>query len=240
MKGIMLETQIKSKESTDVLVVEWDQISDDLEKFDPFEIDSNCKNPEYVELSKRFQEIADALMSRGYFVTFVDQASWIRHRIGKCETDWSSAPSNKYAAQALNDLYKPTKIKTVESKSNNNFYESKNKKFEEDKELFYDFIESGRAWSCYDIVELIRDNDYATCYFLTRLYECQTSDEQYSSDTRHINYQGFNAYDAPFLTSLANKYNQKGWLSEKQIGAARKSLVKYQKQLLSIMSYGRN
>lgn len=63
------------------------------------------------------------------------------------------------------------------------------------------------------------------------LYELQTIDEKEAKATHHQNLAGFNAIDAPILTSMAEQYERKGELTQKQLELAHKMLKKYSRQL---------
>lgn len=69
---------------------------------------------------------------------------------------------------------------------------------------------------------------------LLAIYSRQTSAEKTAKETRERNGVGFNGCDAPFLTDIAQKYQQLGRLSDKQIAACRKSMLKYCGQLARI------
>lgn len=64
------------------------------------------------------------------------------------------------------------------------------------------------------------------------LYDKQTMDEQVNKRTRHDNGVGFNAYDSEFLTSLAQQYKARGFLSYGQQKALMKTMPKYAAQLI--------
>lgn len=66
---------------------------------------------------------------------------------------------------------------------------------------------------------------------LVALYHRQTAEEQYGNGTVDLNGRGFNAPDAEFGSNLARQVLQHGWLSPKQIDAARRMLAKYARQL---------
>lgn len=97
------------------------------------------------------------------------------------------------------------------------------------------------------VIAAIETNDSACVNALIKLYARQTTDEQQAERTGHDNGIGFNGTDAPFLSSLAKQAIDRRraraagevpahWtdLSPKQIGAARKCLKKYARQLLEI------
>lgn len=66
------------------------------------------------------------------------------------------------------------------------------------------------------------------------LYECQTADEKNTASTVEHNRRGFNAFDAEFMSSLAEQLLAGRFLSAKQMSVARKKLGKYSGQLLRI------
>lgn len=72
------------------------------------------------------------------------------------------------------------------------------------------------------------------CRALVALYERQTEDEQSTETTSTKNGIGFNGIDAPILTSLAKFYQERGFLTPKQVDLAAKRLQRYTKQLAHI------
>ena len=87
--------------------------------------------------------------------------------------------------------------------------------------------EKAKATSLKDLLE---DEEYVIGA-LMKLYSLQTMDEQMMQGTVHQNDVGFNALDAEFLTSLAHQYKSKGYLTDRQIYACRKAIIKYRRQL---------
>jgi hypothetical protein len=69
---------------------------------------------------------------------------------------------------------------------------------------------------------------------LIALWERQTEDEKSGKYTEHTNRVGFNKFDADLLSSFAEQYKKKDWLSAKQLEIARKRLLKYAVQLARI------
>jgi hypothetical protein len=69
---------------------------------------------------------------------------------------------------------------------------------------------------------------------LLAIYQRQTADEQVAQATIERNNVGFNGCDAQFLTDIAQKYQKYGRLSDKQIIAVRKCMLKYARQLTRI------
>jgi len=81
------------------------------------------------------------------------------------------------------------------------------------------------------IIELMEKDDGYVVGALMALYNCQTHDEQNSHSTHHLNGMGFNAVDAPILTNMAQFYQQRQYLTRKQIETCRTILKKYKGQL---------
>ena len=84
------------------------------------------------------------------------------------------------------------------------------------------------------ILKLIEKDDEYVVGALMVLYARQTTEEQNSHSTYHVNYAGFNSIDAPILTSMAKFYQEKQYLSKKQVEVCRTKLRKYWKQLESL------
>lgn len=91
-----------------------------------------------------------------------------------------------------------------------------------------------RVWTVDEIASLVQNNDVVLYRALNKLFECQTEDEKAIGETHETNGVGFNGVDAPILTSFAEFYKQRGYLSDKQKAIARKKLVKYKKQLTNL------
>jgi len=84
-----------------------------------------------------------------------------------------------------------------------------------------------------DSLKLLLDrNPRAVERAMVVLYHRQTSDEQVSSSTNHLNGRGFNGVDAAFGSSLARQVLDGRALSIKQLDHARKMVKKYVRQLL--------
>ena len=85
-----------------------------------------------------------------------------------------------------------------------------------------------------DLIQAMQDPEVvAGC--LTVLYASQTPGEQAARVTAEQNGAGFNAFDAGFGSSLAEQAIA-GRLSAKQVGAARKMLRKYAKQIAGVVA----
>ena len=71
---------------------------------------------------------------------------------------------------------------------------------------------------------LIQTDETYTIGALIRLYSYQTADEQSGHTTEHLNDVGFNAYDADIMTSMAEQYKERGFLTPRQLAYLQKSL----------------
>ena len=93
---------------------------------------------------------------------------------------------------------------------------------------------SSRVWTVDEIKDRLQNSNKMVARSLIKIYEKQTEDERSDEVTKHRNGMGFNAKDAKFATSLAKVVERGGVLSERQIGCARKILIKYSGQLTKI------
>jgi len=80
----------------------------------------------------------------------------------------------------------------------------------------------------------LRKSDAWLLRGLVVIYGFQTADEKASKETHEDNGMGFNGVDAEFLSSLAEQYQKRGTLTQKQIEFARRKMVKYAGQLLKV------
>ena len=69
---------------------------------------------------------------------------------------------------------------------------------------------------------------------LLTIYSYQTSEEQDKGYTKEDNGVGFSGFDSEILSSFAEQYKTKGWLSPKQMNLVKKYLPKYARQLVEI------
>lgn len=69
---------------------------------------------------------------------------------------------------------------------------------------------------------------------LLAIYGRQTAEEQVCGQTVEDNGIGFNGVDAEILTSFAIQFQQRGFLTAKQLEIARKKMLKYAGQLAKI------
>jgi len=77
----------------------------------------------------------------------------------------------------------------------------------------------------------MKNHDEFAVWALMEVYDAQTADEQAMQATRYLNGVGFDAYNAPFLSSLAQQFASKGRLSDKQLGILKERIVNFATQL---------
>lgn len=85
-----------------------------------------------------------------------------------------------------------------------------------------------------DITKMLENSDTAVQRALIAIWERQTTSEKASQSTHINNSIGFNGFDAGILSSFAEQFQTKGWLSTKQMIIARKRIMKYAGQLADI------
>ena len=88
-----------------------------------------------------------------------------------------------------------------------------------------------RNWTREDILMKITASDKWLCRGILAIYNRQSETEKSQGATIHANGVGFNAFDADFLGSLAQKIQQGKSLTRKQLQAARSAMSKYCGQL---------
>lgn len=93
-----------------------------------------------------------------------------------------------------------------------------------------------KAWTVEEIKNILNKYDDQVGKALIKLYTYQTVDEKQEHATKEHNNVGFNAADAPILTSFAEFYQKRGFLSQKQLIIARKKIMKYAGQLCNIVN----
>ena len=69
---------------------------------------------------------------------------------------------------------------------------------------------------------------------LLTIYSYQTNEEQDNGYTKEYNGVGFSGFDSEILSSFAEQYKAKGWLSPKQMMFVKKYIPKYARQILEI------
>jgi len=95
---------------------------------------------------------------------------------------------------------------------------------------------NGVVWTVDSLKELIRTNDNAVIRGMLKIYQYQTNDEQMAERTEYKNSVGFSGVDAEIMSSFVKWYQNKNYLSPKQMEIARKKMVRYAGQLLRIMA----
>jgi len=85
-----------------------------------------------------------------------------------------------------------------------------------------------------ELSKLIDSSDEWAVGALVRLYQFQTPDEQQAHRTDHLNECGFNSFDAGALSNIAEFYQDKEFLTLRQLAFVKKALKKYINQLLRV------
>jgi hypothetical protein len=85
-----------------------------------------------------------------------------------------------------------------------------------------------------DIQAKLKSSDKWLIRGLLAIYNNQTSHEKVVEGVVEDNGIGFNGVDGEILTKMAKWYNDKGWLSPKQIALVRRKMLKYAGQLAKI------
>lgn len=88
--------------------------------------------------------------------------------------------------------------------------------------------------SAADVLELLDTHPRAVERALYVLYQRQEADERRDGSTRYANGVGFNAWDAAFLTDVAQYMIRNRRLTRGQRRAVRRALTKYTGQLAAI------
>ena len=91
-----------------------------------------------------------------------------------------------------------------------------------------------RVWTTEEIKTLLEQSDKAVARAILAIYNRQTVDEKNIKETTANNGIGYNGIDANFMSSLAQFYQSKGFLSSGQIKYGRKAIMKYAGQLTEI------
>lgn len=92
----------------------------------------------------------------------------------------------------------------------------------------------GGKWTAEQMAEFVQNNDKVLYGALLALYDCQTSDEKSSQETRYTNNVGFNGADSKFLSSVAESLKKYGRLTDKQKFVTRKKIAKYMGQITNL------
>jgi len=91
-----------------------------------------------------------------------------------------------------------------------------------------------KVWTAEEIKALLAESDKAVARAILAIYNRQTEDEQTIKETTDHNGIGYNGVDANFMSSLAQFYQTKGFLSSGQLKYGRKAIMKYAGQLTEI------
>jgi hypothetical protein len=78
-------------------------------------------------------------------------------------------------------------------------------------------------------------NDAWATRALVRIYAFQTAQEQSAGLTVEENGIGFNGTDAEILSSFAQQFNRRNWLSGKQMEILRRKIQKYWRQVWELI-----
>lgn len=70
---------------------------------------------------------------------------------------------------------------------------------------------------------------------LLKIYSFQTNEEKCEGYTKEFNGMGFSSIDLDILSSFAEQYTIKGWLSPKQMNVVKKHMPKYASQLINLL-----
>lgn len=89
-------------------------------------------------------------------------------------------------------------------------------------------------WTKGEIKDLLLRNDRMVIKSLLKLCEYQTDYELERKEANVRNHLGFNKFDAPILTNVANVYTKTGQISRRSFADTRRRLLKYSSQLAKI------
>jgi hypothetical protein len=95
-------------------------------------------------------------------------------------------------------------------------------------------------WSKHEILQILADEDppeEVVREFLLAMYRRQTEDEQDDKATAHRNGQGFNTFDADFLSTVARRAQYRS-LTDAELTCVAKSLKKYAGQIADAINNG--
>lgn len=96
-------------------------------------------------------------------------------------------------------------------------------------------IDTSKVWGKSDIQRLIQDKPSAAIRALVLVYNNQSDSEKASEATLGENGVGFTKFDATILSSIAEQYSFKKYLTVKQEKVVQKRMLKYWKQILDSM-----
>ena len=93
---------------------------------------------------------------------------------------------------------------------------------------------TNKIWTADEIKNNILNNDVWAVRGLLAIYKYQTEMEKKAKETLIHNNVGFNGADGKMLSSLAQFYLNKNYLTDKQMYILRKRMLKYAGQLAKI------
>ncbi len=91
-----------------------------------------------------------------------------------------------------------------------------------------------KKWNKLTIRAMLETNNVWVVRGLMAIYKYQTESEKAEGVTREDNGVGFNGVDSEILTSFAQQWQARNFLSPKQLEIARKKMLKYSGQLAKI------
>ena len=91
-----------------------------------------------------------------------------------------------------------------------------------------------KIWTVEEVKVLLAESDKAVARAILAIYNRQTEDEKAIKETSESNGVGYNGVDANFMSSLAQFYQSKGFLTAGQVKYGRKAIMKYAGQLTTI------
>ena len=94
--------------------------------------------------------------------------------------------------------------------------------------------QTSKVWSGEMIRNLLNRNSNAVLKGVVALYKLQTADEKACKLTNASNGVGFSAYDAPYMTKIAERVISKRGLTKMEVANLRVKLLKYSNQLAKI------
>tara|TARA_R110000765_G_scaffold145233_2_gene247347 strand:- start:40 stop:336 length:297 start_codon:yes stop_codon:yes gene_type:complete len=95
-------------------------------------------------------------------------------------------------------------------------------------------LTEAKTWTPEEIKALLGESDKAVARAILAIYNRQTEDEKIVKETSAANGVGYSGVDANFMSSLAQFYQSKGFLSTGQLKYRRKAIMKYAGQLTEI------
>lgn len=97
-------------------------------------------------------------------------------------------------------------------------------------------IVKGKVWTKESLQKLISSNDTALYRAMLRIYNEQTNMEKELQETCDWNEAGFSGVDGKIMTSIADFYIKRKYMTIKQKQIVRTKMKKYCGQLLKLMA----